>query len=74
MGQRRDPYVEERDLGTGMHDNMGVISFWYPHVMYFQHFFFDMDVPYFKGRHPYKILSQHEWHKKGKYIEALLER
>ena len=31
-----------------------------------------MDVPYFKGRHPYKILSQHEWHKKGKYIEAYL--
>ena len=34
----------------------------------------DTDKKYYDWRHPHKILYQNEWHKKGKYLEALLEQ
>ena len=34
----------------------------------------DTDAESHYGKFPHKILSQHERHKKGKYLEACLER
>ena len=34
----------------------------------------DTDVDSYDGRHTHKILSQNEWCKKSRYLEACLER
>ena len=36
--------------------------------------FVDTDRAYYDGIHPQKSLYQNKWHKKGKYLEALLEQ
>ena len=35
---------------------------------------FDTDAEYYDEKHQHKIMSHHERHKKGKYIEAFLEQ
>ena len=46
-----------------------MIGFWSPcKIFVFDIVFVDTDVESYDGRHPNKILSQHKWHKKGKYI------
>ena len=35
---------------------------------------FDINTDSYDGRHPHRILPQHKRHKKGKYIEACLEK
>ena len=67
--------MAESGVGTDFHRDTVVIEFWAPRRMcVFDILIFDTDAASYYGRHPQKILSQHERCKKGKYLEACLER
>ena len=73
--KRRDTYSEESDVGDDLCRDTGVLGFLDPlstcvlnvHIV-------GTDSTSYDGRHPQKILSCRERRKKGKYIEACLER
>ena len=72
---RGDPYVEESGFGSDIRGYTRVISFCYPcSICIFKFRAVDTESASYHGRHPQRILSQHEHRKKVKYIEAFLER
>ena len=74
-GTRGDHYAEVSEVGADLCGDMGVIIFWYPHSMcVFDISAVETDAAYYDGRHPRKIFPQNKQRKKGKYIEACLER
>ena len=60
-------HVEESEVGVDLRGDTVVLGFWSPLSMcVFDICVVDTDTDYFDGRHPHKILSQHEHRKKGK--------
>ena len=74
-GKRGDPYTEEIKVDADLYRKTGVIYLLDPHIMcVFDISNVAIDTASYDGRHPHKILSLNDRHKKRKYLEAFLER
>ena len=74
-GHKGDNYAEESEVGAELRGDTGVLVFWALHRMcVFEIFVVDTNEESYEGKHAHRILYQNERRKKGKYIEACLER
>ena len=65
----------ESGVGSDLCGDTGILGFWDPsRICVFNVCVVETDTASYDGRHLQKILSKHELRKKGKCIEACLER
>ena len=69
------PYAEDTDVGAYLQEYTGVLGFWSLRRMCVSNICVIETNSYtYAGTQPYKVLKEHEQRKKGKYLEACLER
>ena len=74
-GTRGDPYAEQIKVIADLCGDTGVLGFWASNIIcVFDVRVVGSDAGFYDGRHPHKILSQHEWRKKGKYIDSCIQQ
>ena len=70
-----DPYSECTEVVFDLRGGTGVIYFWDSIIMYvFYICVVGTDADTYVGMQYHKVLTQHERHKKDKYMEACLEQ